>query len=202
MSNGAVEALDQAVKRLSKSLGQDAGKAVEKLYRTAGGKLKQSVERSIETDTERAGEIKKIVADMEHNATKTVTSDAERDAQSKAQSALRSKLKQMLNPKYPYRRPSGYRTGVRDKVWDTAKSDDGKVFDPLTGKEMNNDEPWDMGHKPGFEYRKHRDSAFQRGIAREQFLDEHNDPSHYWPELPESNQGHAGEDHTDFFGGP
>lgn len=59
-----------------------------------------------------------------------------------------------------------------------------------------------LGHKAGFEYRKHRDSAFKRGITREQFLDEHNDPSHYQPELPESNQGHAGEDHTDFFGGP
>ena len=57
-----------------------------------------------------------------------------------------------------------------------------------------------MGHKPGFEYRKYHDSAFQRGISRDQFLDEHNYPSHYWPELPKSNQGHAG--HADFFGGP
>lgn len=142
---------------------------------------------------------------MEHNAAKTSTTQAEKDAQARTQAALRSKLKQILNPKYPYRRPSGYRVGVRDKVWDAAKRDDGRVYDPLTGKEMNKDEPWDMGHKPSFEYRKHRDSAYQRGISREQFLDEHNDPSHYWPywpELPESNQGHAGEDHTDFFGGP
>ena len=202
MSNGVVEALDQAVTRLGKSLGKDAGKAIEKLYRTTSGKLKKAVERTVETDAERAGDIKKILADMEQNATKTVTSDAEKDAQAKAQSALRSKLKAMLNPKYTYRRPSGYREGVRDNVWDAAKKDDGKVYDPLTGREMSKNEPWDMGHKPGFEYRKHRDSAFQRGISREQFLDEHNDPSHYWPELPASNQGHAGEDHTDFFGGP
>lgn len=202
MSNGVVEALDQAATRLAKAMGKDAGKSIEKLYRTTGGKLKKAIERSIESDTERAGEIKKILADMEQNATKTVTSTAEKDAQAKAQSALRSKLKQILNPKYPYRRPSGYRAGVRDKVWDAAKGDDGKVRDPLTQKVMDKDEPWDMGHKPGFEYRKHRDSAFQRGITREQFLEEHNEPSHYWPELPESNQGHAGEDHTDFFGGP
>lgn len=202
MSNGVVQALDQAVLRLGKAMGRDAGKSIEKLYRTTGGRLKKAVERSIEADAERAGEIKKVLAGMEKNAAKTVTSQAEKDAQAKAQAVLRSRLKQMLNPKYPYRRPSGYRAGVRDKVWDAAERDDGKVYDPLTGKEMNKDEPWDMGHKPGFEYRKHRDSAFQRGISRDQFLDEHNDPSHYWPELPESNQGHAGEDHTDFFGGP
>lgn len=202
MSNGVVEALDQAAVRLGKAMGKDAGKAIEKLYRTTSGRLKKTIERSIETDTERAGEIKKILADMDQNAARTVTSNAERDARAKAQSALRSTLKQTLNPKYPYRRPSDYRAGVRDKVWEAAKREDDKVYDPLTGKEMKKDEPWDMGHKPGFEFRKHSDSAFRRGITRGQFLDEHNDPSHYWPELPESNQGHAGENHTEFFGGP
>ena len=30
-----------------------------------------------------------------------------------------------------------------------------------------------MGHKPGYEFRKHRASAQERGIDRKQFLDEH-----------------------------
>jgi predicted ribonuclease toxin of YeeF-YezG toxin-antitoxin module len=67
---------------------------------------------------------------------------------------------------------------------------------------MSPDEPWDMGHKPGYEFRKHQASARERGIPRDQFLDEHNDPSHYRPELPSSNRGHDGEDMTDNYFGP
>ncbi|PPK69566.1 HNH/ENDO VII superfamily nuclease [Actinokineospora auranticolor] len=102
-----------------------------------------------------------------------------------------------------YERPSGYRKGVRDKVWDAAAkaSKDGKVRDPLTGKVMRKNQRWDMGHKPGYEFRKHQESAGKRGIDRDKFLDEHNDPGHYRPELPKSNQSHRGEDHTsDYFG--
>jgi predicted ribonuclease toxin of YeeF-YezG toxin-antitoxin module len=199
MSNGVVQALDHAAVRLGKALGQDTGKAVSKLYRTAGGKVKKNVERSIKADAEKAADIKKIAAQMEKNAAKNVSTKAEKAAQAKEHAVLRSKLKAALDPKYTYRRPTGYREGVRDKVWDKAKKTDGKVYDPLTKKEMDKDEPWDMGHKPGYEFRKHRDSAYKRGISRDDFLDEHNDPSHYQPELPESNQGHAGEDHSSTF---
>jgi predicted ribonuclease toxin of YeeF-YezG toxin-antitoxin module len=202
MSNGIVEALDQTVARLSKALGEDTSKAVEKLYRTTTGRLKKNIEQTLETDTDKAAEIKKILADMDENAGKSVASDAERKAQADAQAALRQKLKEALDPKYTYRRPTGWRSGMRETVWDEAKQDDGTVYDPLTGKEMQSDEPWDMGHKPGLEYHKHRDSAYQRGIPREQFLDEYYDTSHYRPELPESNQGHSGEDSSSYFGGP
>nr|WP_310593257.1 HNH/ENDO VII family nuclease [Bacillus clarus] len=100
-----------------------------------------------------------------------------------------------------YTRPSGYRTGVRDKVWDNAKSEDGLVRDPINNEIMNKDKPWDMGHLPGYEFRKHKKSAEERGITREQFLDEHNNPNHYRPELPSSNRSHKGEDLTDdYFG--
>ncbi|TDK32128.1 hypothetical protein E2F50_17445 [Rhizobium deserti] len=92
-----------------------------------------------------------------------------------------------------YERPSGYRKGVRDKVWHKAKGKDGKVRDPVTKKEIKPGDKWDMGHKPGYEFRKHQQSAQQRGISRKEFLDEHNNPSHYRPELPSSNRGHAGE---------
>ena len=103
-----------------------------------------------------------------------------------------------------YKRPSGYRKGVRDKTWEEAKanSPDGIVRDPKTGKPINPNEPWDMGHKPGYEFRKHRASAQERGIDRKQFLDEHNDSSHYRPELPSSNRSHSCEDMTDQYLGP
>ena len=103
-----------------------------------------------------------------------------------------------------YKRPSGYRKGVRDKTWEEAKanSPDGIVRDPKTGKPINPNEPWNMGHKPGYEFRKHRASAQERGIDRKQFLDEHNDSSHYRPELPSSNRSHSCEDMTDQYLGP
>ena len=101
-----------------------------------------------------------------------------------------------------YERPSGYRKGVREQVWENAKNLDGEVLDPITRQKMNYDEPWDMGHKPGYEFRKHQQSARERGITRKQFLDEHNNPDHYRPELPSSNRSHTGEDMTDHYLGP
>ena len=66
---------------------------------------------------------------------------------------------------------------------------------------MKFDEPWDMGHKPGYEFKKHQQSALEREIDRKQFLDEHNNPNHYRPELPGPNRSHAGENKTgDYFG--
>ncbi|WP_227995031.1 HNH/ENDO VII family nuclease, partial [Oceanobacillus sp. CFH 90083] len=100
-----------------------------------------------------------------------------------------------------YSRPSGYRKGVRDEAWEKAKGADGKVRDPGNGKIMNKEEPWDMGHKPGYEFRKHQKSAQERGVSRKQFLDEHNNSDHYRPELPSTNRSHKGEDLTDnYFG--
>jgi hypothetical protein len=50
-----------------------------------------------------------------------------------------------------------------------------------------------MGHKLGYEFRKHRQSAAERGISREKFIDEHNTTDHFRPENPSSNRGHQGE---------
>lgn len=100
-----------------------------------------------------------------------------------------------------YSRPTGFREGVRDKVWENAKDEHGRVRDPVTGQYMSKDKPWDMGHKPGYEFRKHQESARERGISREQFLNEYNNPDHYRPELPSSNRSHKGEDVTgQYFG--
>ena len=102
-----------------------------------------------------------------------------------------------------YSRPSGFRNGVRDEVWDNAvESSTLRVRDPGTGRFMSKDDDWDMGHMPGYEFWKHQRSAEERDIDRDQFLDEHNDPTHYRPELPFSNRSHAGEDKTDDYFGP
>ena len=103
-----------------------------------------------------------------------------------------------------YERPTGYRSGVRQSAWDAAEAEsiDGVVRDPVTGDPLDPDEPWDMGHKPGYEFRKHRLSAAERGIGRRQFLDEHNTPDHYRPENPDSNSSHQGEAPDDIYYGP
>ena len=93
-----------------------------------------------------------------------------------------------------YDRPSGYRHGVRNQVYENAReASTGVARDPVTGRFIAKNGPWDMGHKPGYEFSKHQKSAQERGITREQFLNEHNDPSHYRPELPSSNRNHNGE---------
>jgi RHS repeat-associated protein len=93
-----------------------------------------------------------------------------------------------------YSRPAGYRAGVRDKVWENAReTSTGQVRDPLTGRFMSKDAPWDMGHLPGLEFRRLAAEAQAQGLTRKQFLDQHNDPTHYRPELPSSNRSHRGE---------
>jgi Domain of unknown function (DUF4150)/HNH/ENDO VII superfamily nuclease with conserved GHE residues len=89
-----------------------------------------------------------------------------------------------------YSRP-GFRKKTKEDVWNNAKDKDGKVRDPKTGKEIKPGEKWDMGHKDGYEFAKHQESAQARGISREQFINEYNNPSHYRPELPISNQSHS-----------
>ena len=93
-----------------------------------------------------------------------------------------------------FSRPSGFRNGVREDTWENAKDPlTGEVRDPVSSDVMDANEPWDMGHKPGYEFRKHVSSAEERGLSRKEFLNEHNDPSHFRPELPGSNRGHSGE---------
>lgn len=100
-----------------------------------------------------------------------------------------------------YERPSGYRVGVRDQVWENAvkASSDGRVRDPKTGRIMSKEDAWDMGHLPGHEFRRIKARAKAEGMSRKQFLDIHNDPNNYRPELPSSNRSHALEDMSDDF---
>jgi hypothetical protein len=92
-----------------------------------------------------------------------------------------------------------FRKGVRAKVFESAKGPDGKVRDPLTQKEIKFTDDWDMGHKAGYEHWKHQQSAEARGLTREEFLDEYNEPEHYRPELPSSNRSHAAEAPNDTY---
>ena len=101
-----------------------------------------------------------------------------------------------------YKRPSGYRKGMRDQVWEIAKNDDGVVLDPLTNKVIDKSEAWDMGYKPGYEFWKHQQSAAERGISRKQFLDEYYNVDHFRPELPISNRSHKGEIGSNLYYGP
>jgi len=129
---------------------------------------------------------------------KSSASNASRPSPKSGQAKSAKPGRQKADPRY---KRGKFRKGVRDKAWDAAKGKDGKVRDPVTKKVMKKDEPWDMGHKPGYEHRKHVKSAAERDIDRKQFLDEYNEPSHYRPELPRSNRGHQGELKTDdYFG--
>ncbi len=103
--------------------------------------------------------------------------------------------------KISYKRPSGFRKGKRDTVWENAKGEDGFVRDPQTKAIMNKNDAWNMGHKPGYEFRKHAKSAQNRNISRKQFLNEHNTTKHYRPELPSSNRNHFDELGDDIYHG-
>ena len=96
-----------------------------------------------------------------------------------------------------YSRPGSFRSGIRDSVWNSAKDAQGHVRDPMTGKYMSKNAPWDMGHKPGYEFRKFKGLAEEYHLPRKDFLDHCNDPRIYRPELPSSNRSHFLEDHTD-----
>jgi len=110
--------------------------------------------------------------------------------------------KQELPNRGKYDRPTGFPKGFKDTVWNNAKDARGKVRDDVTGKVMNKNKPWDMGHKPGYEFYKHKQSAMERGISRQQFRKEYYNPNHFRPELPSSNRSHKGENKTKRYFGP
>jgi len=89
-----------------------------------------------------------------------------------------------------YRRPY-IQKATREQTWKNAiEPATGRVRDPKTGQFMSKDMPWDMGHKPGWEFSKYKDYAQETGMSWTDFKVGHNNPAHYRPELPPSNRGH------------
>jgi len=100
-----------------------------------------------------------------------------------------------------YDRPS-FRAGVEDKVWtDAKKGPNGGVIDP-SGTEIMPGDKWIMGHRYGYEFWKHKLSAMKRGISREQFINECNNPDMYRPETYETSSSHAYEAPDNIYYGP
>lgn len=114
------------------------------------------------------------------------------------------------NPNGPtdstYDRPSGWRAGMRDRAWDDAAADtpDGLVRDPVTQDVLDPNEPWVMGHPSGYEFRHHQRSAAERGLTREQFLNEYYDQGlfPYRPESPSTSASGSHELGWDDYVGP
>lgn len=94
-----------------------------------------------------------------------------------------------------------FKKGVQDAVFEAAKDSHGRVRDPKTGRYMSKNKPWDMGHKPGHEYRKQIRFAEDNMWTQEEFNEMYNDKRNYRPELPSSNRSHACEDMTDSYFG-
>ncbi len=115
-----------------------------------------------------------------------------KEAESKQQNGTNVAEKPYSNPK---NRPK-YEEGQVDEVWEQSKSKDGKVYDPNTGEEITWDKTqsrsgqWDMGHKPGNEYRDLHQDYMDGKITKDEFLKEYRDPNNYQVESVSANRSH------------
>ena len=103
------------------------------------------------------------------------------------------KLAKVAKKAYSTSRPK-YAKGQVEEVWNAAKKKNGKVYDPNTGEELiwdgSKKRKWDMGHKPGREYKKLHKDYMDGKISKEKFLKEVRNPDNYRPEAPSSNRSH------------
>ncbi|CAM1344007.1 hypothetical protein TAMYLO_410001 [Tenacibaculum amylolyticum] len=102
------------------------------------------------------------------------------------------------NPQGKPRRPY-LRKKTVTKTWEANKNSEGKVIDP-TGKEITWDKTkkrngqWDMGHKPGKEFKKDW-ALYKKGeLTWDQMKERYNDFTRYRPELPSTNRSHKFEE--------
>ncbi|MGD9654386.1 MAG: HNH/ENDO VII family nuclease [Sulfuricurvum sp.] len=95
----------------------------------------------------------------------------------------------------PKKRPKYSKNQVED-VWDKSKDKDGKVIDKNTGEELAWDKSksrqgqWDMGHKPGHEYRDLHKDYMDGKITKEEFLERYRDANNYNAESISGNRSH------------
>ena len=98
---------------------------------------------------------------------------------------------QTRNKPYTKARPA-YAKGQIEKVWNSAKQKNGKVYDPYTGEElhwdMNEKRLWDMGHKPGKEYKKVHKEYIDGEISKDEFLKEYRNADNYQPQSRKTNR--------------
>jgi hypothetical protein len=81
------------------------------------------------------------------------------------------------------------RNDVRAEVEARApQTPDGKFIDPNTGETIEG--KYDLGHKPGNEFRTEKANAQAEGLTQKQFNDRMNDPDKYQIESPSSNRSH------------
>lgn len=84
------------------------------------------------------------------------------------------------------------KAAVRKEVFANAPKDAaGHPIDPNTGKAIVGN--YDVGHKPGYEYRCTKQKAIAQGWTMEEVAAYENDPSHLQIEDPSSNRSHQHE---------
>jgi hypothetical protein len=110
-----------------------------------------------------------------------------------AETLAKTSEKDISHLPYSKSRPK-YAPDQAQRVYDNAKSEDGKVYDPHTQEELPWDKSkprngqWDMGHMPGKEYRKLRQRFESGEISKAEFLKEYRDPANYRPESVHENR--------------
>ena len=103
--------------------------------------------------------------------------------------------------RYKYKRPS-WRNGIKGKVWkNRIERSTGRVRDRVSGRFMNANKPWQIGHDRGYEFAKYQKYAQETNMPPRDFRDGYNNPEHLSPELPLSNASHKGEDPTGSYRG-
>jgi RHS repeat-associated protein len=81
------------------------------------------------------------------------------------------------------------RKGTRAEVEDRApRTPDGRFIDSNTGAPIKG--KYDLGHKPGNEFRREKARAESEGLSQKQFNDRMNNPNKYQIENPSSNRSH------------
>jgi hypothetical protein len=195
----------EALKRVKAEIAADQAEiaAHNKEINEVAGKvfdLRKELNATERSDPNRARTLKDFQAETER-LKELRDRQAHREAINKTNRETESRLQKALDQK-TYDRPE-FRQGIREKVWENAlKEGKGKVVSP-SGEEVRNfNDPWEMGHKPKYEFRKHVQSAAERGISRDQFIEEYNDAGQYRPETPKDNASHRYEDKTDAYLGP
>lgn len=81
------------------------------------------------------------------------------------------------------------RSSTRAEVENRAeKNENGQFLDANTGKPI--EKSYDLGHKPGHEFRYEKAQAEREGLTQKEFNDRMNNPDYYQIEDPASNRSH------------